>query len=589
MTVASGSPAFPDLEPNEDAHLARKLKEAGAIMLGRTNMPPMAAGGMQRGLYGRAESPYNMEYLTAAFSSGSSNGSATSTAASFAVFGLGSETVSSGRSPASNNGLVCYTPSRGVLSCRGLWPLYVTCDVPVPHTRTVSDMLTILDVLVRKDTEVKGDFWREQAHVTLPTVSLPDSGLLTLRDEGSLHGRRLAIPKMYIGEKDSCPNTKYPHTSEEVKELWRRARSDIESLGAICVESDFPLVTNYEDDSTGQHNNVTGAPADWNLKERSEIISYAWDDFLKQNNDAKYASLGDVDPQLLFPLPKDFIPSRLVEVKNMINYTNVVDFVKHGHRDGKTIFDIEGLAESLRALEAQRKRDLEDWMDLHNFDAVVFPANGDVGRADLEENMTSAEHALQNGVKYSNGNRAIRHLGVPTVSVTMGTMETKGMPVNLTFCGKAGSDADLLRYAYAYEQQSQRRRPPPLTPALPTDTIIRSSAKQSSSGSPAEIRLTISKSARDTTDSRNMVHLSGTVSPVSSNISVYIDGTAVNESTIRVSEIGEWDVLAPYTPFEVGQLAYDTYEGGEVLASKIMVVLLARTAEGAARGELVLL
>jgi Asp-tRNA(Asn)/Glu-tRNA(Gln) amidotransferase A subunit family amidase len=66
------------------------------VLIGKTNMPPMAAGGVQRGLYGRAESLYNSSYLTAAFSSGSSNGAATSTAASFASFRLGSETVSSG-------------------------------------------------------------------------------------------------------------------------------------------------------------------------------------------------------------------------------------------------------------------------------------------------------------------------------------------------------------------------------------------------------------------------------------------------------------------------------------------------------------
>jgi amidase len=67
MTVASGSPAFRNLVANEDAFTVEKIKEAGAVILGRTNMPPMAAGGMQRGVYGRAESPYNAEYLTAAF------------------------------------------------------------------------------------------------------------------------------------------------------------------------------------------------------------------------------------------------------------------------------------------------------------------------------------------------------------------------------------------------------------------------------------------------------------------------------------------------------------------------------------------
>ncbi|RKK37178.1 hypothetical protein BFJ66_g13124 [Fusarium oxysporum f. sp. cepae] len=128
MTVAAGSPAFKDLIANEDAFTVGKLRDAGAVFLGRTNMPPMAAGGMQRGVYGRAESPYNEAYLTAAFASGSSNGSATATAASFGVFGMGEETISSGRSPASNNGLVAYTPSRGLISIRGNWPLFPTCD-----------------------------------------------------------------------------------------------------------------------------------------------------------------------------------------------------------------------------------------------------------------------------------------------------------------------------------------------------------------------------------------------------------------------------------------------------------------------------
>jgi Asp-tRNA(Asn)/Glu-tRNA(Gln) amidotransferase A subunit family amidase len=121
MTCSTGSPAFVDLVANSDSFVAEQLRKAGAVCIGRTNTPPMMASGMHRGVHGRAESPYNLEYLTAAFSSGSSNGAATSTAASFAAFGLGTETVSSGRSPASNNGLVAYTPSRTVISPRGVY------------------------------------------------------------------------------------------------------------------------------------------------------------------------------------------------------------------------------------------------------------------------------------------------------------------------------------------------------------------------------------------------------------------------------------------------------------------------------------
>ncbi|PZP88147.1 MAG: amidase, partial [Stenotrophomonas maltophilia] len=138
LTAASGSPAFKDLVAQRDAFTIERLRAAGAICLGKTNMPPMANGGMQRGVYGRAESPYNAAYLTAPFASGSSNGAGTATAASFAAFGLAEETWSSGRGPASNNGLCAYTPSRGVISVRGNWPLTPTMDVVVPYARTMA-------------------------------------------------------------------------------------------------------------------------------------------------------------------------------------------------------------------------------------------------------------------------------------------------------------------------------------------------------------------------------------------------------------------------------------------------------------------
>src|SRR3989338_2016923 len=77
LTAASGTPAFKDLVAYRDAFTVERLRAAGAICLGKTNMPPMANGGMQRGVYGRAESPYNAAYLTAPFASGSSNGAGT--------------------------------------------------------------------------------------------------------------------------------------------------------------------------------------------------------------------------------------------------------------------------------------------------------------------------------------------------------------------------------------------------------------------------------------------------------------------------------------------------------------------------------
>ena len=170
LTVAAGSPAFAALVAQHDAFVIERLRAAGAVLIGLTNMPPMANGGMQRGVYGRAESPYAAGYLTAPFGSGSSNGSGTATAASFCAFGIGEETWSSGRGPASNNALCAYTPSRGMISTRGGWPLVPTMDVVVPQTRSMADLLEVLDVVVVDDPDTRGDFWRAQPWVPLPRV-----------------------------------------------------------------------------------------------------------------------------------------------------------------------------------------------------------------------------------------------------------------------------------------------------------------------------------------------------------------------------------------------------------------------------------
>lgn len=295
MTVASGSPAFQNLVANEDAFTVKKIKEAGAVILGRTNMPPMAAGGMQRGLYGRAESPYNAEYLTAAFASGSSNGSATATAASFGVFGMGEETISSGRSPASNNGLVAYTPSRGLISIRGNWPLFPTCDTVVPHTRTVEDMFSLLDVIVAPDDKKTCDFWREQPFVPLPPVdTVRPKSYHSLTDAGALAGKKVGVPKMYIGGVDSDPTARRVHTRQSVVDLWTATREILEDLGATVHEVDFPVVTKFEAPDGVRVDTV--APPHSNNVDMCRLMAYAWDDFLAGNGAASVAtSLADVD------------------------------------------------------------------------------------------------------------------------------------------------------------------------------------------------------------------------------------------------------------------------------------------------------
>jgi amidase len=470
LTAAAGSPAFATLVAQRDAFAIERLRAAGAICLGLTNMPPMANGGMQRGLYGRAEGPYNAEYLTAPFGSGSSNGSGTATAASFAAFGLGEETWSSGRGPASNNALVAYTPSRGVISVRGNWPLVPTMDVVVPHTRSVADLLEVLDVIVADDPNPRGDLWRLQPWVPIPAASsVRPASYVGLR--GSLAGTRLGIPRMYLGSDAGAGGagiggaTGQPISPRpSVLALWEAARRDLETAGADVVEVDFPAVSNYEGDREGAPTIRTrGFVSDAYLRrEILDLSAWWWDDFLRANGDPALASLAVVDGADIFPPPPGALPDRydgfdddIAEYPQWVRDNAVGDFR-----------DIPELADGLAGLERTRRVDLEDWMNSLGLDAVVFPAVADVGRADMDRNPTSADDGWRNGVWVANGNLAIRHLGIPTVTVPMGTMADIGMPVGLTFAGRAYDDRVLLGLAAAFEATGSRRTEPPRTPRL---------------------------------------------------------------------------------------------------------------------------
>lgn len=486
LTAAAGSPAFADLVAQRDAFTIERLRAGGAICLGLTNMPPMANGGMQRGVYGRAESPYNAEFLTAPFASGSSNGSGTATAASFAAFGLGEETWSSGRGPASNNALCAYTPSRGVISTRGNWPLVPTMDVVVPHTRTVADLFEVLDVIVAEDPETRGDFWRAQRWIALPRASevrpASYSALGPVSPEearSALAGRRIGVPKMYInadplagstapGDPEAPgiggPTGQRIETRASIIELWEQARRDLEARGAEVVEVDFPVVSNYEGDRPGApkiHTRGLVSP-EYLRREILDLSAWAWDDFLRANGDPAFPDLTVVDGAEIFPHPEGALPDRYTGFDD-----DIAEYPGHVREHPVASFtEIPELEAGLRGLERTRQVDLEEWMDTLGLDAVVFPAVADVGPADMDVNEASADLGWRNGVWIANGNLAIRHLGIPTVTVPMGTTADIGMPVGLTFAGRAYDDTRLLSLAAAFEEIRPRRTEPPRTPRL---------------------------------------------------------------------------------------------------------------------------
>lgn len=475
LTAAAGSPAFKDLIAQYDAFAVERLRTAGAICLGKTNMPPMANGGMQRGHYGRAESPYNADYLTAPFASGSSNGAGTGTAASFSAFGLAEETWSSGRGPASNNGLCAYTPSRGVISVRGNWPLTPTMDVVVPYARTMVDLLEVLDVVVADDPITRGDLWRLQPWVKIPKSSevRPASYLELNVKPDTLKGKRFGVPRMFINKDELAgmgenpgiggPTGQRIHTRASVIDLWEAARKTLEEAGADVVEVDFPLVSNCEGDRPGAptvFNRGIVSPEFLN-DELWELSGWAFDEFLRANGDPELNKLADANGPLIFPHDLGTLPNREGDLA-----AGMEEYVNMAKRGLKAYNQIASVPDGLRGLEKTRKLDLEEWMDELRLDAVLFPTVADVGPADAHINPASADIAWSNGVWVANGNLAIRHLGVPTVTVPMGVMADIGMPVGLTFAGRAYDDNNLLRFGSAFEATGSQRLVPPRTPPL---------------------------------------------------------------------------------------------------------------------------
>ncbi|MBD0674867.1 amidase [Streptomyces sp. CBMA156] len=484
LTAAAGSPAFEHLVAQRDAFAVERLRAGGAVLIGLTNMPPMANGGMQRGVYGRAESPYRADWLTSAYGSGSSNGSGTATAASFGAFGLGEETWSSGRAPASNNALCAYTPSRGVISVRGNWPLVPTMDVVVPHTRTMADLFELLDVVVADDPQTRGDLWRAQPWVPIPAASRvrPASypALAPADAQGaraSLAGKRVGVPAMYINaDPDAGTNPdggiggqtgQRIDTRPSVIALWEAARRDLEAAGAEVVEVDFPVVTNYESDRPGAPSLLTRGLVgrDFLTVEIEDLSAWAWDDFLRANGDPELDTLAEVDGDRVFPKQEGELPDRYEGFDDTIgDYPRLVR-----ERPYASFTDMPHLEQGLRGLEETRRVDLELWMDGLRLDAVVFPAVADVGPADMDVSEASADLGWRNGVWVANGNLVPRHLGIPTVTVPMGTMTDTGMPVGLTFAGRAYDDTALLTLAAAFEATGSRRTMPPRTPRLPAE------------------------------------------------------------------------------------------------------------------------
>lgn len=263
----------------------------------------------------------------------------------------------------------------------------------VPHTRTMEDMLTLLDVITQTDEITEGDFWRNQPFIHLPDDLFPGKPVLfrdiALQPQRSLFGLRIAVPSIYLGGPPPQGVVEPSYTSQAVIDLWKQARKDLESLGVeVVVVSDFPLVTAYENPALLPEG-CPHLPESWFDAERGPLVARAWDAFLKANEDPEIPDLSEVDPLNIFPMRlRTAAELAFLPMANDIHWTRLPAYAKDAG-----LYETEGLAEGLQVVESMRKYLLDDYLAANNCNFFVFPAAGDVGPADADEVVEAAAQA----------------------------------------------------------------------------------------------------------------------------------------------------------------------------------------------------
>ncbi|RYC66850.1 amidase [Spirosoma sordidisoli] len=219
LQTTGGSVALKGFVPTEDAWQVQKLRDAGAIVLAKSNMAEWAFTPMhsQSSIGGETLNPYNLAHVPA----GSSGGTAAAVAANLGTIGLGSDTGNSIRGPASHNALVGFRTSLGLVSRYGIIPLYTRNDVGGPMCRTVEDAVKVLAVTVGYDP---------RDPITKHSQGkIPDNYTQFLQEDG-LQGARIGVMRQLVDN----------HIDPEIKQLFEQALADLVQAGAQVVDVTIP-------------------------------------------------------------------------------------------------------------------------------------------------------------------------------------------------------------------------------------------------------------------------------------------------------------------------------------------------------------
>ena len=415
MQTTAGSLALVGAPAPKDAFIAARLREAGAVILGKTNLSEWAnfrstrssSGWSGRG--GQTRNPYALDRSPC----GSSSGSGAAVAADFAALAVGTETDGSIVCPSSANGIVGLKPTLGLVSRSGIIPIAHSQDTAGPMTRTVRDAAVLLGVLASGGADP-----RDAATRTAQSRVVADytAGL----DAGALKGARIGVGREFAGF--------HPVVDQRFEEAVRA----LKEAGAVIV-NDVKLPTRGKFDD-GEFEVLL-----WEFK--ADLNAY-----LAERGGA-VRSLADV---IAFNERE-----RAREMPWFGQELMVRAQAKTALSDPKYRTT---LARNRRLAGAQG---IDALLAAHRLDAVVAPTGGPAWMVDL----LNGDHF---GGGYSSPSAVA---GFPHVTVPMGAVQ--GMPVGLSFFAGAWSEARLLRLAYAFEQATRMRRPPTFRPSAEVGVAVR--------------------------------------------------------------------------------------------------------------------
>ncbi len=402
LQTTAGSAALAGWRPPDDAFQVKALRNAGAIVLAKSNMAEWAFSPYltESSIAGVTRNPYDLTRVPA----GSSGGTAAAVAADLGAVGLGTDTGNSIRGPASHTCLVGLRPSIGLTSRDGIIPLYLRNDVGGPMTRSVEDAARLLGIIAGHDP---ADPVTQAAEGNIP----PD--YTAYLDEDGLRGTRLGVLRILSNS---------PTADSEIAALFDAAIADLQRLGATVVD---PFV----------------------IPEYDEVSGDQWCDTFRHDIDAYFASLGPSAPV------KD-----LQQIVDSGRYSASIERrleralgeeLPPEQRDPPC----RGVFEDPRRIAFRRV--VLDAMDRLEVDALIYPSWNNPPRMIGDDESPHGNNSPQ----------IAPHTGQPAITVPMG-FTAHELPAGLQFLGRPFGEGELLRMAYAYESATRHRRPPRMFPPL---------------------------------------------------------------------------------------------------------------------------